>query len=206
MAIDDHKMRIEVGHGLEAKLTDAICSRIIRNEMAPAFRRNDYDEGVNLAIVSIIKAIGGEYAAADADTSNAGEMSLTERIIIALFIFAILGVFTLIAVFSSGCAGWGLYAFLIPFYAIFPGVVIGYTAGIGILILYAIGIPVLKVIIGRTAWGKSQLNQWKNRRTSSSGNSSGSWLGSSSWGSSSGGGGFSGGGGSFGGGGSSGSW
>src|SRR6185436_15852048 len=40
---DEHKMRIEVGHGLEGVLTDAQCSRIIRNEMAPNFRRGDYD-------------------------------------------------------------------------------------------------------------------------------------------------------------------
>src|SRR5689334_22186876 len=31
IAVDDHKMRIEVGQGLEGVLTDAQCSRIIRN-------------------------------------------------------------------------------------------------------------------------------------------------------------------------------
>lgn len=41
IAVDDHKMRIEVGEGLEGVLTDAMSSRIIRNEMAPAFRRGD---------------------------------------------------------------------------------------------------------------------------------------------------------------------
>ena len=37
IAVDDHKMRIETGYGLEGVLTDALCSRIIRNEMAPKF-------------------------------------------------------------------------------------------------------------------------------------------------------------------------
>ncbi len=41
VAIDDHKMRIEVGEGLEGVLTDAQSNRIIRNEMAPNFRRGD---------------------------------------------------------------------------------------------------------------------------------------------------------------------
>ncbi|HCW06334.1 MAG TPA: hypothetical protein DGG95_03100, partial [Cytophagales bacterium] len=43
VAVDDHKMRIEVGQGLEGVLTDALSSRIIRNEIAPEFRRGDYD-------------------------------------------------------------------------------------------------------------------------------------------------------------------
>lgn len=61
VAVDDHKMRIEVGQGLQGVLTDALCNRIIRNEVAPAFRRNNYDEGVMTAIVAITKSIKGEY-------------------------------------------------------------------------------------------------------------------------------------------------
>lgn len=61
IAVEDRKMRIEVGQGLEGPLPDAICNRIIRNEMAPAFRRQDYDDGVVAAIDGIRKAIKGEY-------------------------------------------------------------------------------------------------------------------------------------------------
>ncbi|GHM99993.1 methanol dehydrogenase [Cytophagales bacterium WSM2-2] len=66
IAVDDHKMRIEVGHGLEGVLTDAMCNRIIRNEIAPAFRRNDYDAGVTDGISAIVRTIGGEYKAESA--------------------------------------------------------------------------------------------------------------------------------------------
>src|SRR5688572_9154570 len=59
IATDDRKMRIEVGYGLEGVLTDVLCNRIIRNEMAPNFRRGDYDAGVLLAINAIVRAIGG---------------------------------------------------------------------------------------------------------------------------------------------------
>jgi uncharacterized protein len=62
IVVDDHKMRIEVGQGLEGVLTDALSNRIIRNEIAPAFRRGDYDAGVMAGILGIIKAIGGEYS------------------------------------------------------------------------------------------------------------------------------------------------
>jgi uncharacterized protein len=38
IAVDDRQMRIEVGQGLEGVLTDARCSQIIHNEIAPRFR------------------------------------------------------------------------------------------------------------------------------------------------------------------------
>ena len=70
VAVDDHKIRIEVGHGLEGVLTDAQSNRIIRNEMAPAFRRNDYDAGIQAGINGIIKTIGGEYEAEASSEDN----------------------------------------------------------------------------------------------------------------------------------------
>lgn len=63
VAVDDHKMRIEVGHGLEGALTDARCNQIIRNEMAPAFRRSDYDGGIQAGIKAIVQSAKGEYQA-----------------------------------------------------------------------------------------------------------------------------------------------
>ncbi len=61
IAVNDRKIRIEVGEGLEGPLPDAMCSRIIRNEIAPAFRRQAYDEGVTAGVVGIMQAIKGEY-------------------------------------------------------------------------------------------------------------------------------------------------
>ena len=88
IAVDDHKMRIEVGHGLEGVLTDAHSNRIIRNEMTPNFRKSDYDAGVTAAVDAMIKSIGGEYAADDSD-----EWSTTDTLllvgIISFFAFII---------------------------------------------------------------------------------------------------------------------
>jgi uncharacterized protein len=208
IAIDDHKMRIEVGEGLEGVLTDAQCNRIIRNEMAPDFRRGDYDAGVTSAVNGIIKTIAGEYKADDAFGSISAGLPLTQRILTGLFIFCILGIFTTIALFSSGCSGWGLYVFLIPFYAFFPWIAIGLVGGGILLAFYVLAMPIAKILIGRSSWWKSKMIKWN----SGSGRSGSGWSMGSGWGSSAGGsfgaggGGFSGGGGSFGGGGSSGSW
>lgn len=70
IAINDRKVRIEVGEGLEGPLPDAVCNQIIRNELAPYFRQDNYEGGVNAAITSIIKAIAGEYVADAAPTGK----------------------------------------------------------------------------------------------------------------------------------------
>ncbi len=46
VAVEDRKVRIEVGNGVEGKLTDAQSSRIIRNVLAPAFRAGRYGDGL----------------------------------------------------------------------------------------------------------------------------------------------------------------
>lgn len=61
IAINDKKMRIETGYGLEGVLTDALSSRINRNEMAPYFRTGDFDNGVKAGVMAIIQSIKGEY-------------------------------------------------------------------------------------------------------------------------------------------------
>ncbi len=201
IAVDDHKMRIEVGEGLEGALTDAISSRIIRNEMAPAFRRGDFDGGIVAAVDGIIKAIGGEYSAED--ISEMTDLTLKERILIGLGLYLFLSLFAFFALVIPGCTGWGLYAFLIPFFSIFPAIVVSekywYLPGS----IYILGFPLLKLLVGRTSWAK---RVGTNMNSGSSGGSGWSSGGSSWGGSSSSSGGFSGGGGSFGGGGSSGSW
>jgi uncharacterized protein len=209
IAVEDRKMRIEVGEGLEGVLTDAITSRIIRNEIAPAFRNQSYDVGITDGVNAIIKAIGGEYAA-DATGDESVELTLQERLIFGAVVFVVLGIFTIIGLLVPGCGGWFLYAFLIPFYAIFPMVVLGENGGWGALGTYLIGFPIVKSLISRTAWGKRMSSKMGENKSRGGGwTSGGGWFsggGSGGGWSSGGGGGFSGGGGSFGGGGSSGSW
>lgn len=63
IAKNDRKVRIEVGEGLEGVLPDAVSNQIIRNELAPHFRQDNYEQGVQAAVNAIIQAIGGEYKA-----------------------------------------------------------------------------------------------------------------------------------------------
>ncbi len=61
IAIQERQMRIEVGLGLEGVLTDAMSNRIIRNEVAPFFREENYEGGIQAGVAAIIKTIAGTY-------------------------------------------------------------------------------------------------------------------------------------------------
>lgn len=54
VAPNERKVRIEVGYGLEPILTDALSSVIIRNQILPRFRENDYPGGINAGADAII--------------------------------------------------------------------------------------------------------------------------------------------------------
>jgi len=58
-----HDVRIEVGYGLEGKLTDAQSTLIIQNVMLPSFRKGDYDGGVMNGTITMLKALGGQPSA-----------------------------------------------------------------------------------------------------------------------------------------------
>jgi uncharacterized protein len=217
----ERKMRIEVGYGLESVIPDVLAGRIIRNIMAPKFREGDYDGGITdgtLAVISVLEgkdlpqnAVSEDNGSSQGKSGLSGfegpDMSIGERILIGAFIFGIIGLFTIIGVLTPGF-GWFLYLFLIPFWAMFPIIVVGTKGTLVIFIIYIIGYPVTKLFLKRTEWYKKAKKDLKTKGKASiggftftSGGSGGSW--SSGGGSS---GGFSGGGGSSGGGGASGGW
>jgi uncharacterized protein len=59
VAVEDRKIRIEVGYGLEGDVPDAMVGRIIRDVMAPAFRQGDLGFGISRAVSAIMAATGG---------------------------------------------------------------------------------------------------------------------------------------------------
>lgn len=59
----ERKARFEVGYGLEGSITDAISSRVIREQIAPAFQQGQYGRGLSAAADAIIARIrSGETA------------------------------------------------------------------------------------------------------------------------------------------------
>jgi len=62
----EHKVRIEVGYGLEGDLTDAMSSYIISTRIVPQFRKGDFDAGVRDGVSGIIEVLGNPQQAARA--------------------------------------------------------------------------------------------------------------------------------------------
>jgi len=65
-AIQEHKVTISTGYGMEGSVTDVISKEIIDNEIVPNFRGTDADNyyrGFSQAADAIIKAAAGEYKA-----------------------------------------------------------------------------------------------------------------------------------------------
>jgi uncharacterized protein len=57
VALDDRKMRIEVGYGLEPLITDGRAGRIRDNDVIPRFKEDDYEGGITAGVAAIEKYI-----------------------------------------------------------------------------------------------------------------------------------------------------
>jgi len=206
---DERKIRIEVGYGLEASLTDAVSSRVISGTIAPRFRDGDFEGGITAGFEALMKA--AEHPAARSEKPKGrgvGGWIILILVLIAGYGFA--GMMTYSGLFTHGGAVM-IYIFVGAGLGIAGSFLSeqGTGLGYGVFFAFLLGFPILKIILPRTAWGRERVlksdaaaKAYRSSHPSSVHWSSGT--SHSSW--SSGGGGFSGGGGSFGGGGASGSW
>ena len=114
VAKNDRKMRIEVGYGLEGALPDALASSIIRNDVAPYFKKNQYYEGSLAGLNGILAATRGEYKGnPKRDEEN--------KLPIGLIIFIIFMIFTMLRSKGKGGRGGG--------FVYFPGGLGGFGGG-----------------------------------------------------------------------------
>ena len=178
---NDRKVRIEVGYGLEGRLTDALTGRIIDNVIVPSFKAGNFDAGIEAGVAAIIDGARGEYKAPPATGQPSGH---DDNAFFGLFILAVL----LIALLSGlpALARAGIFGLAMPVVGAFFGLSL---ALLGLLLVAGVALGLIGPLLLRGGRGG------RGGFYVSGGGSSGG-----------GGGGFSGGGGSFGGGGSSGSW
>ena len=57
VAPNEHRVRIEVGYGLEGTLTDALSKVIITNAIAPRFKAGDFGGGIARGVDDIITVL-----------------------------------------------------------------------------------------------------------------------------------------------------
>ncbi len=222
IARQERQVRIEVGYGLEATLTDVGSKRILSNLVTPRFREGDFDGGVEAAVGAIAGAVRGQEDAIPLAATGGGDSAATplgaKLAFVGIFVLVI-GLFSLVAAATAGSGGWLLYVFLMPFYLAFPAAALGLTAGLVSLGVWIVGFPILRRLLKGTdmtrVFGSGRGGGWtpgsgRSRRSRSrngwGGFGGGGFGGGGFGGGGFGGGGFSGGGGGFGGGGASGSW
>ena len=95
IVLDDRKIRIEVARGLEGTLTDSISGRIIRNVIAPQFKRGRMYEGIREGVIAMQAAAGGDYAAIPKarrgrDSPGAGCLGVIPVVIFLIFLFNVM--------------------------------------------------------------------------------------------------------------------
>jgi uncharacterized protein len=90
VAFKDRRARIEVGYGLEDRLTDALSRRILEDRLFPAFRHGDYAAGVQATCEGIIAATRGAYVAAPRKRRPTPSLALIVPLAI-LVVFILLG-------------------------------------------------------------------------------------------------------------------
>ena len=199
VAKNDHKLRIEVGYGLEGALTDVTSKRIIDEYIVPKFKAGDFAGGIWSGVDRIIKVIDGEPLPPPQPQQDYGTSADFEELFNPFLIFGI---------FIAGAVLRGLFGRL------FGSVATGGVAGA--LVWMLVGSIFASAIVGFIAFVFTLIGE----SIASAGGRGGNWRGGygsgfpgGGWGGGGGsrdsggfGGGFSGGGGGFGGGGASGSW
>ena len=188
VAKGERKIRIEVGRGLEGKLTDLVAGRIIRGDMAPRFKAGDIDGGIVAGVSAIMAVVKGEYTATPRDLTR-GKKSAPPLVTLLLFLgvgCVFLGALSRFLGGVAGAIGLPLIAWLT-----FPGLALALLAGLA-LAGFFLGLAI-SFLFGSGGGGGYF--------------GGGPFIGGGYYGGGSGGGGvFSGGGGDFGGGGASGDW
>ena len=109
VAVEDRKLRIEVGYGLEGDLPDALAGRIIRDIITPAFRRGDLAQGITAGVESIMATTGGEGTIVLPERSERAQRAPQGGG--GIFLYVMLAIF-LLTIFGGGRGRGGGGAFL----------------------------------------------------------------------------------------------
>ncbi len=94
IARDDRQIRIQTGYGAEGFLPDALAQRIIDNIITPAFRSEQYYQGLNRAVDAMIQAAAGEYTNNNPNGGKRDAKGGVPAIMIILFIIILLVFFS----------------------------------------------------------------------------------------------------------------
>lgn len=101
VALQEHQARIQTGSGMEGAVPDALAKRIINYRLIPAFREQQYYQGLDQATDDLFKLLKGEYKA-DPDQGQQGDRDSSGS---GWGFWVIIGVLVLVFLFRSRGGG-----------------------------------------------------------------------------------------------------
>jgi uncharacterized protein len=106
--VDDRKVRMEVGYGLEPVIPDIVAGGLIRDTLAPHFREQRYAAGIEAVTDAIYARIAGEAAprGAPGRATPPGQPLPLSAVLLMLLIFGVFGVAVLSAMRNSARRGY----------------------------------------------------------------------------------------------------
>ncbi|MFH0925775.1 MAG: TPM domain-containing protein [bacterium] len=113
---NDHKIRIEVGYGLEGRLTDLLAGRIIDYEISPDFKAGRFDEGFLKGTNAITSAVKGEYKATEGTLKKEGSRGFEDIIMPFFILFIIISMLGKTKRSLGGLAGAVIFPLLASMY------------------------------------------------------------------------------------------
>lgn len=109
VSINDRKMRIEVGHGLEGILTDATSGYIIRNIITPSFKSGDFAQGIMDGVKAMGDLIAGDVSPSQySDSARSGRSSAGSYFGIIFFLIFLVIRISMMGRRRRGFFFWGL--------------------------------------------------------------------------------------------------
>lgn len=106
--LEERKIRIDVGYGLEDRLTDAMSARIIRDVMAPYFKAGQLAQGLSAAAAAIDTTITGRpHDEAKAPPPGDGRRRVRRESTAVTVAKIILGLFIIFLSLWARTRGWG---------------------------------------------------------------------------------------------------
>jgi uncharacterized protein len=111
--VNDHKMFIVTGRGLEGALPDAICKNIITQVIVPPFKQGDYAGGIQAGVNAMIAATKGEYKGTGSTVKEGLDATATMHSEIFQIVLTLIVLFIIFRLNSSGrgmiytSGGWG---------------------------------------------------------------------------------------------------
>jgi uncharacterized protein len=97
----ERKVRIEVGYGLEGKLTDAVTKLIIEGSIIPRFRANDFPGGVTRGVDDIVQILTGDPGEWQRQAIQRTTPPVTTFELIVMFIFIAIAGFIVFGVITG---------------------------------------------------------------------------------------------------------